>query len=216
MNHELRQEPFGADEGRAPAPNCWRVHWSVAGGRISAPRLVILSACFGTAVAIAAAAWSSALAGGLPRWNGHAGYWPASAALLALVSAAWLAGAIMVGRMLVGLRRWDREGPLFAPRWTGMLAAFSLGPLLLVLFFALARSAGGLPANPVPIVAATGVALAPIAWGWPAFVRLGEELLLALFAWLALLVIPTFWNDPVSSLFARVLLGLLDGAGLLP
>ncbi len=167
-------------------------------------------------MAIAAAVWSGAFAGGMPPWDGGAGYWPASAGLLALVSAGWLAGAILVCHMLAGQRHSGRDNAPFSPSWTGMLAAFGVGPLLLVLFFALIGLAADLVANPLAAILATTAALVPFAWGRSAFLHLTGELLVSLFAWLALLVLPAFWDDPVSRLFARSLIDLLNLAGLLP
>lgn len=216
MERELSQEPSGADESRPPAPGSARGHWNVAGQPVSRLPLLGLSAAFGAVIAVAAAARSGGLDAGIPRWDGAAGYWPVSAVILALVSATWLAGAILVVRLLAGLRHWNRATALFAPPIAGALAAFGLGPLLVLLFFALVGLAGNLVANPAPAFVAAALALAPFAWARSAFALMGGELLLSLFAWLALVVLPAFWDDPVSRLFARVLLDLLDIVGVLP
>jgi hypothetical protein len=216
VERDLSQEPSGADERRSLASQGGRWSWSIVGRRLSILPLAGLSVIFGASVAVAAALRSGAFAGGIPPWDGEPGYWPASVGLLGLVSAAWLAGAILVCRMIAGLGHWSRNNAPFSPPWIGMLAAFGVGPLLLVLFFALIGLAADLVANPFAAIVATAAALVPFTWGRSAFVRLAGELLVSLFVWLALLVLPAFWDDPVSRLFARILIDLLNLAGLLP
>jgi len=216
MGHEFGKPPLDAEQCPAPSVGGLSRRWSVAGGPLAPRCLFLLSAAFGVAVSFANVSASGVRSAGMPFWSEDSGYWPISAALVALVAAAWLAGAVISLLMLVRLPRWNRQEALFSPRWIGALAAFGFGPLLAALFFlAIGIGSRAWDRAALPALGVAAVALAIFAYARQAFARFGELLLLSLFVWLAVLVVPAFQSDPVSRHFADFLLGLMRWAGLL-
>jgi hypothetical protein len=215
MGQEFGQPPLDAGEypvSLAASPR----RWIVAGGPVARAPLLLVAAVFGAVVTLAVVAASGVLDGSLPIWSKDGGYWPVSAALVALVSGAWLAGAILGVRMLINLPRWDRDRALFVPRWIGALVAFGCGPMLAALFFVaigLGNRSWDRAALPALVIAAAVLTL--FVYARSAVARLGEALLMSLFIWLAVLILPAFQDDPVSRRFAVFLLDILRGAGLL-
>jgi hypothetical protein len=206
LEPDLERERLAAPPARAPA--CAAAPVPAARSRI----LPWLSALFGIAVAAAAVATSRVLSADAPILSRDSLYWLASALLLALVAGFWLAGAARTVAMLFG------DGRRPATRADALSCAFAMGPLLLALFFFPVAAALGFESIAEALTAA-GVALFTIAVlvaGRTLFLRIAEELLLSLFAWLLLLVAPALWDDPVSRQAARFVIGLLRKTGLLP
>ena len=135
----------------------------------------------------------------------------ASSLLVAALAGLWFAGAVRLARLV--RRPADPVG-----RAPALLAAFGAGPLLLVLFFypvAVALGFDG-PSEAATATAAALAALAPFVLARAALGRIAEELLLSLFAWLALLVLPALTADPVGRQAARMGIAVLRRLGLLP
>lgn len=135
-----------------------------------------------------------------------------AAALVALGAGLWFAGAVQAIRILLG-----RVG-LPPPRATVLLAAFGLGPLLLILFFYVIALAQGFASTRDAVVASAAALASAVVLlvGGRRFARVAGELLLSLFVWLLLLVAPALWGEPVALQAARFVLAGLRFAGLLP
>jgi hypothetical protein len=175
------------------------------------PRAVaVLAALFGLAAA-AAIAMTAGLDG--RRWSLWSPGGPSSLSALAIAAMAglWFAGALRLARVV--RRPQDPIG-----RAAALLAAFGAGPLLLALFFYPVAVALGFDdwKEAATATAAALVALAPFVLARAALVRIAEELLLALFAWLGLLVLPALAGDALGQQAARLVIALLRRVGLLP
>lgn len=129
-----------------------------------------------------------------------------------MIAALWLAGIVHLAALFLP----DSRGAASQPRsgWPASLAAFAAGPFLVALFFFGAQfvhlSASGFIAYPL----AAGIVLLLL------FARgnirlLAERLLISFFLWVAILIAPTFWRDPVNDQLSSFLFGLLKAAGLL-
>lgn len=172
-------------------------------------RLAILASAFGVAAAVAAVVRAGVLSAAPDH---QAGAWPVSAIAIAVIAAFWLAGIVHLAALFVP----DRSGAASQPRsgWPASLAAFAAGPFLVALFFFGAQF-GRFPAS--------GVVAYPLAAGIVLlllFARnniraLAERLLISFFLWVAILIAPTFWRDPVNDQMSSFLFGLLKAAGLL-
>jgi hypothetical protein len=174
-----------------------------------AVRLVLLAIAFGVAVAVATVVRAGVLSA-TPA--GQAGAWLVSAVAIAVIAAFWLAGIVHLAALFLRGGR----GAAASPRsgWPASLAAFAAGPFLVALFFfgtQFARfPATGFVAYPL----AAGIVLLLL------FARknvrlLAERLLISFFLWVAILIVPTFWRDPVNDQMSSFLFGLLKAAGLL-
>ena len=99
-----------------------------------------------------------------------------------------------------------------------LLAAFGLGPLLLILFFYVIALAQGFASTRDAVVASAAALASAVVLlvGGRRFARVAGELLLSLFVWLLLLVAPALWGEPVALQAARFVLAGLRFAGLLP
>lgn len=163
------------------------------------PRALVLAASvFAGAAAAATVVNSGVLAAPAPPPT-----WPASALLTAAVAGLWAGGFSLALLLATSGRRPFR-------RVQGWLTAFGVAPFAAILFF----YAIGLGAD-IPWY---GHALAgAIALGAVLSRRLlaaiAEKLLVAFFAWLAVLISPVLWSDPVNERLSAFLLWLLRASG---
>ena len=93
-----------------------------------------------------------------------------------------------------------------------MLPAFAAGPLLVALFFLGAGLSRFRATDLVAACIAVALALILVLAGYR-LRGLAERLLLSFFLWMAILLAPAFWQDPVSDQMAQALFGLLGLAG---
>lgn len=172
--------------------------------------LAALAVLFGLAVAAALAVASGVRGQSWSLWN-PGGLSIASALIVAAVAALWFAGAVRLARIVRRPR--DPIG-----RAAALLAAFGAGPLLLALFFYPVAVALGFDdwGEAATATAAALAALAPFVFARAALARIAEELLLSLFAWLALLMLPALTADAFGQQAARLVIALLRRTGLLP
>lgn len=168
------------------------------------------AAAFGLAVAAATAA-----SAGLHRHDGLLrsldGETAVSALALAAVAGLWFAGVVRLARIV-------RRPRAPTGRADALLAAFGAGPLLLALFFYPVAVALGFDGwrEAATATAAALAALAPFVFARAALGRIAEELLLSLFVWLGLLVLPALTADTLGQQAARLVVALLRRLGLLP
>lgn len=173
-------------------------------------RTTLAAAAFGLAVT-AILATAPALRGlGWSLWT-PATRSALSMLLVAAIAGLWLAGALRLARMVR-----HPGAPLSRP--AALLAAFGAGPLLLALFFYPVAVALGFEtaAEAATATLAAIAALAPFVLARAALARISEELLLSLFMWLVLLVLPALAGDMVGEQAARLMIALLRSACLLP
>jgi len=177
----------------------------------SRPRAVAAWAiAFGLAVAAAITVTAGLRGRNWSLWS-HGGLSTVSALIVAAVAGFWLAGALRLARIVRRPR--DPIG-----RAAALLAAFGAGPLLLALFFYPVAVALGFDdwQEAATATAAALVALAPFVLARAALVRIAEELLLSLFVWLGLLMLPALTGDALGQQAARLVIALLRRVGLLP
>ena len=197
------EHPGSAHRGGAPIRKARSWLWR-------APAMLLALA------AAAAAAWlaaqrSGVLSGTAEAWTYGSGWWPASAAIVALVTGTACYGLIALVMLAGG---WQT---MIQPNWRAdaACAAIALGPLLVGAFFALIGIAAA-PASASPFAWALVAVLLAAGWRWRRMLgRLAERLLLSLFLWLALLVLPTFFRDPVNQTAVAFLLDLYRRSGLI-
>jgi len=197
------EDPDSAHQGDAPSREARSRFWRV-------PAMLVALAV-GAAAAWLAVQRSGVLSGTAEAWTYGAGWWPASAALVALVTGTTCYGLIALVMLAGG---WQTN---IQPNWRAdaACAAIALGPFLAGAFFALIGIAAA-PAFASPF-AWLLVAVLPVAgWRWRHMLgRLAERLLLSLFLWLALMVLPTFFRDPVNQTAAAFVLDLYRRSGLI-
>lgn len=170
-----------------------------------------LATAFGLAAAAAAVVRSGILS---PAHDPFAsgGGWLISAAAIAVIAAGWFAGAINL-LLIWPVRRGTGSGKARSG-WPAWLAAFAAGPFLVALFF-FGTSLHRLPAPELIAYPAAAAILLVLLFAKSRVRLLAERLLLSFFLWVAILVAPTFWRDPVSDQLSAFLFGLLKAAGLL-
>lgn len=140
--------------------------------------------------------------------------WMASAAMVAIVAGAWAAGALALATMLLRAPAPGAQPGNWRPRWIGWLAAFAFGPLLVCIFF---LAIGLIQHEPRPGTAGIALVVATLATLvlWQARLRpLAEAMLVSFFAWMALLIVPTFFPDPINGRAVAIAFWLLNRVGL--
>lgn len=172
-----------------------------------------LSIAFGLLAALVAIVSSGVLAaeGGKPvPGNGD---WRLSAAAIAVIAAGWFAGALHLLFLVLPDRR-GRQALSRRSGWPATLAALAVGPLLVALFF-FGTGLTRFPAYDVVTHALAAVIILALLFARRSVRLLAERLLLSFFLWMGILVVPTFWRDPVSAELSTFLFGLLRAVGLL-
>lgn len=184
-----------------------------AGSAVQPPRRRRLVTAFAAAVFGLGIASALAASAGLsrPSLSGEGSPMLVSGLAVVLVASLWFAGAVRLAR--IARRPAEPIG-----RVSALIAAFGAGPFLLVLFFYPIALALGFRTAAEAAIATTAalVALAPLLAARTALERIAEELLLSLFAWLALLVLPAFTAEPLARQGARLVLAALRRLALLP
>ncbi|MEX0956763.1 MAG: hypothetical protein WDZ83_16320 [Rhizobiaceae bacterium] len=160
------------------------------------------------AVAFAAVVRAGVLSGASAD---RASAWPVSAVVIAVIAALWLAGIVRLAALFLPRGREAASPPHSG--WPASLAAFAAGPFLVALFFFGTQfvrfPASGFVAYPLAAIIVLLLLFAR------ANVRLlAERLLISFFLWVAILIAPTFWRDPVNDQMSSFLFGLLEAAGL--
>lgn len=131
--------------------------------------------------------------------------------MIAVIAALWLAGIVRLAALFLPRGREAASPPHSG--WPASLAAFAAGPFLVALFFFGTQfvrfPASGFVAYPLAAIIVLLLLFAR------ANVRLlAERLLISFFLWVAILIAPTFWRDPVNDQMSSFLFGLLEAAGL--
>lgn len=152
----------------------------------------------------AAAATAAVLLSGPSSALGASPGWPVSALLVGAVAAAWFSGiALALLHAVAGAR---------PSRPDGWLIAFGLAPFALALFFFLVSVGVNGGTGRGYLTAAAVLCLALLCRRQlPA---MSEKLLVAFFAWLALLILPALCADPVNRLVSEFLLAMLRKSGV--
>ena len=198
------EDPDSAHQGDAPIREARR-SWLWR-----APALLAALAA-GAAAAWLAVQRSGVVSGSAEAWTYGAGWWPASTALVALITGTACYGLIALVMLAGG---WQAT---IQPNWRAdaACAAIALGPFLVGAFFAVI----GITATPAfasPFAWVLVAVLFVAGWRWRRMLgRLAERLLLSLFLWLALLTLPTFLHDPVSRTAVAFMLDLYRRSGLI-
>jgi hypothetical protein len=161
------------------------------------------------AIAVAAVIRAGVLS---PAPTGQSGAWPVSAVAIAVIAALWLAGIVQLAAMFLRGSHGDASRPRSG--WPASLAAFAAGPFLVAFFFFGTQFARFPASAAVAYPLAAGIVLLLL------FARsnvrlLAERLLISFFLWMAILIAPTFWRDPVNDQMSSFLFGLLKASGLL-
>lgn len=169
-------------------------------GRLATALLLVAAAAVGAASATAALVLSGALS-----HPGPARAWSVSAAIVGTASAFWFAGTVLSVLLAATAAR--------PTRLQGWIAAFGLAPLAVALFFFIVGVSvtGGVPGGYAVVAGIAAFSL----FARRLLPAIAEKLLVCFFVWLALLVLPVVWSDPVSEAFSTFLLRLLRVSGVI-